>query len=303
MEGYLYAALAATLWGSYLLPLKLYPQWKPASFLRYAGPGIVGGSWLFTLFFAQWVFSWQGFIAGLMWTIGGYYSFVAVQEEGLARATARWVGSSSLIAALAGIFILKEQFTYPVANAFFMGTLVLAIILMARLQDVENSSTIKDTSDKPPHRRLIPVSILTGLAFGTYLLPLQSHSAPLLAHTPAIGTGIGIGIIIGALLAALKGNIKNLIKESQGSPKAGKSIVWGAGAGLFWISGNTAATLCVASLGMTQGYPLTQMALFVSILWGVFAFRELKGKRLRLFLYALLLFGANVGMGISKNGF
>lgn len=45
--------------------------------------------------------------------------------------------------------------------------------------------------------------------------------------------------------------------------------------GAFWNIGNMASIVATEKLGLTVGFPLTQCALLVGGLWGVFYFREI----------------------------
>jgi len=47
--------------------------------------------------------------------------------------------------------------------------------------------------------------------------------------------------------------------------------------GLLWNIGNYCSIYATLYLGLTIGFPLTQVALVVSGLWGMFAFKELSG--------------------------
>ena len=80
-----------------------------------------------------------------------------------------------------------------------------------------------------------------------------------------------------------------------------KIILPGALSGVIWNIANFASFYAVLILGMTVGYPLTQMALFVSVLWGLLYFHEIKGRNkiIRLVTGSIVLFIGAILLGLS----
>lgn len=73
-------------------------------------------------------------------------------------------------------------------------------------------------------------------------------------------------------------------------------IMWAPGsvAGLLWSIGNIASMVSVQNLGEGVGYSVTQAAMLVSGLWGIFYFNEVVSRTMRIkwFVSALIaLFG------------
>jgi glucose uptake protein GlcU len=67
--------------------------------------------------------------------------------------------------------------------------------------------------------------------------------------------------------------------------------------GCFWAMGNFAAFFSTMHLGMTIGYPLTQTCIIVSGLWGIFYYKEIRGRpAIGLFFVstAVILIGAGL---------
>jgi glucose uptake protein len=92
---------------------------------------------------------------------------------------------------------------------------------------------------------------------------------------------MGLGIGLGALVL--------VVWKRPGN--SAKMAPWGIGAGLLWNVANLSSFLAVDSLGYAVGFPLTQMALVVSILWGILLFREAptRAHKVRLAVAALFL--------------
>ena len=67
-------------------------------------------------------------------------------------------------------------------------------------------------------------------------------------------------------------------------------------AGMLYSLGNFASIIAVAHLGQGTGYSICQMQLFVSGLWGVFYFKEIKGKET---IYKWFLSAAIAVIGIT----
>ena len=100
---------------------------------------------------------------------------------------------------------------------------------------------------------------------------------------------------VAQVAAWLRGKARLLDRESAGA---------GLAAGSLWALGNFASVHAVAGLGQAVGFPLTQVCVLVSSLYGVCCFGELPGHRARgLFFTAagVVLFGAVLLAG-SRDG-
>ena len=76
----------------------------------------------------------------------------------------------------------------------------------------------------------------------------------------------------------------------------------GAAAGLLWATGNVASTYAVIGLGQAVGYSAVQAAIFVSGLWGIAVFREVRGGRRigAFFLAAAVAMGGIVLVAVTR---
>ena len=64
--------------------------------------------------------------------------------------------------------------------------------------------------------------------------------------------------------------------------------------GTLWNVGNVGSIYGIQDMGYAIAYPLMQTALFVGGLWGILAFKEIKGRAIAVFFTAsgVLLVGA-----------
>lgn len=66
-------------------------------------------------------------------------------------------------------------------------------------------------------------------------------------------------------------------------------------AGIILGAGNYAALLTIQSLGVAQGYPLTQLGIIINTLWGVLYFKEVTSQK-TIILITISIFLALVGI-------
>ena len=131
------------------------------------------------------------------------------------------------------------------------------------------------------------LAITAGLIFGCYLVPLKlSKLQPTDFLFP-----MSLGILIGGLAIYF-----------TKSPKFDKRlIVPGTFSGLIWNIVNFTSFFAVLSLGISIGFALTQMALFISVLWGLLYFHEIRSRNkvIRLSIGAVVLFTGAILLGLS----
>lgn len=130
--------------------------------------------------------------------------------------------------------------------------------------------------------------IIAGLLFGSYLIPLKTTVLSPLEFLFPMSVGI-------AVFAAAIFLIKKPIIDK-------KIIANGIASGILWNTANITSFFAVGALGLTVGFPLTQMALFVSVLWGIFYFREIKGKNaiVKVIGASIILFCGVILLSLTK---
>lgn len=280
LQGYFGVLIAILAWGSYMVPLKKETQLSPLWFQAWVSVGIGASSLAIGALRGFPSFSLWGVGAGLLWTLGAAFSFLAVKHEGLSGASTRWMGTGILVSFVIGTLVLGESVQLWVALPG-LALLIGGLLLVSKSGD-SKASQASGFAIFHYWR-----SIGAGTIFGSYLLPMQLAQIPSWDFIAPMGAGIllgGLGLLVG-------------------KPVATPRLRWICiGCGLGWNCANIGSLVAVSALGFAVGFPLTQLALLVSISWGVFRFGEspLPSQRRFLALAAIsLLFGAAL-LGLSR---
>lgn len=283
--GLIAAAVAALAWGTYMVPLKRQPHWSPLAFMLWSCVGIVASSLLWGLVRGSPILQPWGLISGSAWTVGAVLSFNAVAREGLAQASTRWMGTGILLSILAGLLFFEERLHIVLGMLGIVG-------IMGGLVWISRPIQAPGQLQKSPPSKLPWRSLLAGVVFGLYLIPLKiSQIAPLDFVLP-MGMGVGLGALGFASYQWTK----------AGAFSSKDMVFWGIGAGLLWNVANVSSFLAIESLGYAVGFPLTQMALLVSIFWGVMFFGEAPTRThlRRLGVAAVLLLGGALCLALGR---
>jgi len=121
-------------------------------------------------------------------------------------------------------------------------------------------------------------ALVLGCLNGSMMVPLR--------FTPKEASGInyivsfGIGVLA---VTPVFGLLYFLIRRKRPVFHVKVALIPGLITGLIWNIGNFCSIYATLYLGLTIGFPLTQLALVVSGLWGLFVFKELQGFRVILF--------------------
>ncbi len=267
-------------WGSYMVPLKKHANLSPLRFQAWMSLGIGVSSLLVGVLRGYPNFTFWGIGSGLLWSVGALLSFYAIRVEGLAGASSRWMGTGILTSFLSGVVILQEKVNLPIALA---GVLLLVVGLVG----ITRAGASQQTSNAPkgffPYWR----SVLSGLIFGNYLLPLPFSGVDSFDYIAPMG----LGILLGGL------GIAAFTSSKEVAPR-----MVSVGSGLAWNLANVGSLLAVEGFGFAVGFPLTQLALLVSLAWSVGVFGEYADTKSRIRLLSgavILLFGAAL-LGLAR---
>jgi glucose uptake protein len=275
--GFIAAAISALAWGSYLVPMRRIKQYDPFYFQAIMCAAIFLSSLVISFLYNSFAISYYGLLSGILWSIGNAVSIIAVKNLGLSKAAPLWVGILIFTSFAWGILFIKEQL-----SSLFIAILGLILLIISI---VFISSTMRDKASS--NKGIIP-AIIAGLIFGSYLIPLKlSGLEPIPFLFP-----MSLGILIGGL------SIFH-IKKSRIDKKI---IIPGFFSGLLWNIANFASFFVVINLGYAVGFPLTQTALFVAVMWGLLYFREIQDKKKikRIVIGTFILFAGVTLLGISK---
>jgi len=263
--------------GSYLVPMKRVKDYDPFYFQVLMCITAFVFSVIFSLVRGTFVFSALAFLSGFLWAGGNILSVLAVGRTGLARAAPIWMGGVIIVSFLWGMLFFREELSSIPASIIGIIALIAGIVLVSSTIGGEKASSFKG----------IVLALAAGAVFGSYLVPFKlSGLEPASFLFP-----MSLGILAGGLIISL-------IKR----PKIDfKIILPGALSGLIWNIANFASFYTVLILGMSVGYPQTQRALFVSVLWGLLCFHEIEGRQkiIRLVAGGVILFIGAILLGLS----
>lgn len=283
MLGGLFAASISMLaWGSYFVPMKRVKEYNSFYFQLIMCAAIFIFSLLISIFYKQLTLTYFGIISGLLWSSGNILSALAVKKAGLSRSAPLWMGTGIVVSVLWGLFFFHE-----VIKNITLG-LIGVILIIAGIYLISSISGGVEKLQSKHLKNGILLALISGLLFGTYLVPFKISDYQPLAYL----FSMSVGILTGGILIYL-------FKR----PKVDKLIVvQGSASGILWNVGNIASFFAVSKLGVTVGFPLTQLALFVSVIWGLAYFNEIKRKSniIKLITASLILFSGAILLTISK---
>ncbi|NIO43965.1 MAG: hypothetical protein GTN36_00190 [Candidatus Aenigmarchaeota archaeon] len=257
--GFLTALIAAMGWGTYLVPMKKIKKLNPFQFQLLMCNGIFLFSLLISITLNYSLsLNLFGIVSGLIWSTGNIISILAVKKIGLGRASAIWMSFVILVSFLWGILFFQENL-----NSVYFGVfgvfLIMVGILFVSLSRSKGRYKISG----------IMVAILAGLLFGSQYVPLKISNL-----TPdQFLFSMSFGILIAGWIYS--GWTLFFSKNLDISNYAKKGFL----SGIFWVIANLSALFAVANLGISIGFPLTQLSLLIAVLWGIFYFKEVMEKK------------------------
>ncbi len=283
LAGLLSALISVTAWGSYFVPMKRVKKYDPFYFQLIMCLTILVSSLILVVFLQAFKFTYFGIISGIFWSSGNILSALAVQKAGLSKSAPIWMGTGIIISSLWGLAFFHEALTNQMLGIVGIILIILGILWISRI-----SENTKEGIKLGSVRNGIFLALVAGLFFGTYFVPFKLSGFDPFSYLLSSTLGIFLG---GICIYAVKR-----------SPMDRSIIKQGALSGLLWNVGNIASFFAVASLGLTVGFPLTQLALFVSILWGLMYFKEIKSRKniISLVLSGIVLFTGAILLTLAK---
>jgi glucose uptake protein len=279
LSGYLAALCSALMWGSNNVPVKKSTGYDSYyfSFLMSLGIFLVG--LIISVINQSFVFSWWGIFTGFIWSIGNILTIYAIKYIGLARSMPVLQGVIIPVSFFSGLIFFGE-----LVNNFWLA--IFSLLLFA----IGGYFLTAGESDKKPLKIKLGLflSILAGLIFGLYGVPFRLSEVA--AGDFVFSVSLGIFFTSTSIY---------LLKFS---PPKKEYVLPAMIAGGMWNLGNFSSFFAISALGLTLGYPLTQLAMFVNILWGVMYFKEIKSRKAitKIVLGSVLLFGGAILLSLSK---
>ncbi len=254
--GFVYAIIAAILWGTQLVPFK-----KMKTNIYYSQFLICSTIFITTIVVSIFLnfpltLSTLGVFSGVLWAIGNLSSLLAIREIGISRAFPIWI-SSTLIMFAWGVFFFKELTSLFSIVIGLLGVLLIFIgcILVGMTKKEEEKSTKKG----------IILALIAAVFFGSMLVPLKLTGMSSEQFFFQMSVGI---MITGSFIFFLRINIPKDLE-----------IMKGGLSGFLWTIANFFGIYAILTLGLSRGGPLTQTAALIGALWGLFYFKEFTKKK------------------------
>jgi len=309
--GYLAVLGAILFFGSFGVPLKTKrvqeAKVDPVVFQMYYSISIFLSSWI-VLAYNPFVFTYYGIVGASLWVPASILSIAAINFLGMSVAVGIWCGVTIVTSFLWGAIAFPSSSdvkSIPL-SVVALGMLILGITGLS----LSNTSIVKgkksqgytsiNSGSGSLHREEAPLlpgevdekqkqqqektmkdvvlgmtcALILGVMNGSMMVPLR--------FTPEDASGInyivsfGIGVMVVTPVCAL---VYFLIRRQLPQFHLKVALVPGLITGLIWNVGNFCSIYATLYLGLTVGFPLTQVALVVSGLWGILMFKELKGAR------------------------
>ncbi len=253
--GYLGVLAAVLAFGTYLVPMRqregydsFYYQWVMCN-------AIFVFSLLVAAVLGELAVSPYGVATGLLWTGGNILSITAVRRTGLAAASPVWMSLVVLSAFAWGVLFFGETLSSALSAVAGVALLIAGITGISRVR----------RRGGPVDPLGIAYAVLAGVTFGSMMVPFKLSG---LAPQRYI-LSIGVGVLLGGWLLF-----------TAARPRLSHGVAGaGTASAAMWMAGNLGSLAAVDTLGLTVGQPLTQTALFISVLWGILYFREIRRRR------------------------
>jgi len=192
-----------------------------------------------------------GLSAGAIWITASTLGIFAIKYIGLGR-VAPLVGSVIIITSfLWGLLFFIEQ----------LSSLEFAVIGIVMLAAGMPLVAVGERNSKDKKGYII--TVIAGILWGSLFVPVRMMSD---LETSFFSMSLAIFVIGIGILIAMR-------------PFRKKETLTGIASGAIWNVGNIASFLAVAALGLTVGYPLTQLALLFNVSWGLLYFKEASQRK------------------------
>lgn len=262
-------------------------------------------SWIVYIFLPL-NFTWWGTVSAASWVPGGVCAVFAINNCGLAIGQAVWSSGIVLVSFTWGVLYFKETIDPPWAAIVAILMICISMVGMAKYSDPNRNpslskykqvSTIEgdeeiqtgsfhksiviEDKDEIIRKRLMGIAfaVLNGVLGGCISVPLK------IAQNNGTKTGINFVISFGIGVAIVTTVLWILLFISKGckfsklpSIHFNVTLIPGLMAGTLWAIGNFLSMYAVLKIGVAVAYPLAQASMIVSGGFGVFYYKEVKGR-------------------------
>jgi len=276
LTGLSLAVFAAFFFGTYYVPLKRINGIDSYTYQFFVGIGaiIVGVSASFLLGIPLQI-NVIGLIPGIIWAAANLISVNAIRYmgvSGVAIAQAVIV----LVSFLWGVIFFQESFESITLAIAGISLLILGLPLI--------SSRDKGSSI----RKGFALFVIAGIIWGSvYVAPLMYKMS-----AGSIIPSMMFGIFVSGILSFSAG------KRHTSASGALNSVF----SGILWAIGNVSAALSIDYIGLALAGPIPQLAMLVSVSWGVLYFKEVreKGKVVKVIIGGIVLVIGAILLTLAK---
>ena len=276
LTGLSLAIFAAFFFGTYYVPLKRINSIDSYTYQFFVGIGaiIVGVSASFLLGIPLQI-NVIGLIPGIIWAAANLISVNAIRYmgvSGVAIAQAVIV----LVSFLWGVIFFQESFESITLAIAGISLLILGLPLI--------SSRDKGSSI----RKGFALFVIAGIIWGSvYVAPLMYKMS-----AGSIIPSMMFGIFVSGILSFSAG------KRHTSASGALNSVF----SGILWAIGNVSAALSIDYIGLALAGPIPQLAMLVSVSWGVLYFKEVreKGKVVKVIIGGIVLVIGAILLTLAK---
>ena len=276
LTGLSLAIFAAFFFGTYYVPLKRINSIDSYTYQFFVGIGaiIVGVSASFLLGIPLQI-NVIGLIPGIIWAAANLISVNAIRYmgvSGVAIAQAVIV----LVSFLWGVVFFQESFESITLAIAGISLLILGLPLI--------SSRDKGSSI----RKGFALFVIAGIIWGSvYVAPLMYKMS-----AGSIIPSMMFGIFVSGILSFSAG------KRHTSASGALNSVF----SGILWAIGNVSAALSIDYIGLALAGPIPQLAMLVSVSWGVLYFKEVreKGKVVKVIIGGIVLVIGAILLTLAK---
>jgi len=300
--GYLAVAGAILFFGSFAVPLKTKRVQEanvdPLVFQLYYSFSIFCSSFL-VLSYNPWVFTPWGIAGAALWVPASILSIWAINYLGMSIAVGVWAGMTIVVSFLWGALAFPSDNTVKSIPLSVVALLLLVIGIgclslsnsefVKKLGQSKNNQGINTEDEASPllkdeeeskkansstAKKIIGLicALVLGIFNGSMMVPL--HFTPDNAKGINYIVSFGIGVLIVTPVCFV---LYFVLRCKKPEFHLRVALIPGLITGLIWNVGNFCSIYATLYLGLTIGYPLTQLALVVSGLWGLLVFKELRG--------------------------
>lgn len=254
--GFVFALGAALAWGSYAVPFKASKSENLIQYQALMTAGIFISGFIFSLLAGYPIsFNIYGLLSGFLWGGANFISLSAFANLGISKAAPIMSSLVILSTFLWGSFVFNELPAGLVMAAAGILAIIVGIIIVSTIINTQTLNTKKG----------LTAAIMAGLIFGSQLVPLKLGKVE--PQDFFFSSTLGVFIVGVAIFIFKRVRFKK------------EAVTLSLLSGVIWNIGNLLSLISVSLIGLAKSIPLTQTAVLIAILWGVFYFKEVKSKK------------------------